>query len=85
LAYRCGRSRIGETGGNPFPEQVPAGDGWADVPGQERTPPAPLPNYNRVRFPSVAARRVRVLMTPTPGFGIGLKEIQVFHTAERDD
>jgi len=37
-----------------------------------------MPNYDTVEFPPVKARRVRVLLTPTPGFGIGLKEIQVF-------
>jgi hypothetical protein len=60
------------------------GTGWVDVPGQVRTPDTPLPNYNLVRFPTLTAQRVRVLMTPVAGFGIGLKEIQVFNAVSCD-
>jgi hypothetical protein len=72
------------TGGNTYREpaaytlQFFDGAQWMDVPDQVRTPATPLPNYNKVTFESVDARLVRVLLTPTPGFGIGLKEIQVF-------
>jgi hypothetical protein len=59
----------------------PSGGPAVDVPGQVRTPDAPQANYNRVTFPEVDAHRVRVLMTPTGTFGIGVKEIQIFDTA----
>jgi hypothetical protein len=51
------------------------------VPGQVRTPDLPQANYNLVSFPQVIAQRVRVLMTRTGNFGIGVKEIQIFDTA----
>jgi len=54
------------------------GSGWVDVPGQVKTPEAPQANYNLVTFPDLTAQRVRVLMTRTGNFGIGVKEIQVF-------
>lgn len=57
------------------------GSGWADVPGQVRTPDAPQANYNLVTFPEIDAQRVRVLMTRTDTFGIGVKEIQMFDAA----
>jgi hypothetical protein len=60
------------------------GTGWVDVPGQVRSPNEPLPNYNLVRFPTLTAQHIRVLMTPVTGFGIGLKEIQVFNTVGCD-
>lgn len=57
---------------------------WVDIPGQVKTPDAPRANYNLVRFRDITTSRIRVLMTPaaktaTATFGIGLKEIQVFH------
>ena len=61
--------------------QILDGTNWVDVPGQVRTPDAPQANYNRVTFPEVDAQRVRVLMTRTGTFGIGVKEIQIFATA----
>jgi Concanavalin A-like lectin/glucanases superfamily/F5/8 type C domain len=61
--------------------QVHDGTDWIDVPGQERLPATPQPNYNEVTFPQVVTQRVRVLMTPIAPFGIGLKEIQVFDTS----
>jgi hypothetical protein len=54
-----------------------------DVPGQVKSPLTPWPNYNAVEFPGVRAQRVRVLMTPTPGYAIGLKEIQVLDSDRR--
>jgi hypothetical protein len=56
------------------------GSGWADVPGQSRSPAAPAANYNRVDFPDVMTRRLRVLVTRTGNFGVGIKELQVFHS-----
>ena len=56
------------------------GDGWVEAPGQVKTPSAPWPNYNAVEFRRVRAQRVRVLMTPMPGYAIGLKEMQVLDT-----
>lgn len=48
------------------------------MPGQVKTPAVPQANYNQVTFPQLTAQRVRVLMTRTGNFGIGLKEIQIF-------
>jgi mannosylglycerate hydrolase MGH1-like protein len=56
------------------------GDRWVDARDQVWTPATPWPNYNAVEFRRVKAQRVRVLMTPTPGYAIGLKEIQVLET-----
>jgi len=79
------------TGGNTYREpaaytvQFLDGTQWVDAPGQVRTPATPQPNYNRVAFAPVVAQRVRVLMTPTTGFGMGLKEIQVFGRTDETD
>jgi len=76
-------------GGNTYREpasyrlQYQVGSAWVDVPRQSPTPAAPAPNLNEVRFPRITARRVRVLMTPTAGFAIGLKEIQVLRGGDR--
>lgn len=59
------------------------GSGWVDIPGQARTPEAPQANYNLVTFPERRVRRLRVLMTRTGDFGIGLKEIQAFDMRTR--
>jgi hypothetical protein len=81
--YFYSNKRFG-TGGNTYREpaayivQFFDGSQWVDAPAQVRTPATPLPNYNKVTFRPVEARLVRVLLSPTPGFGIGLKEIQVF-------
>jgi hypothetical protein len=53
------------------------GSAWVDVPGQVKSPAAPAPNFNEVRFPPVTAQQVRVVMDRTPGFAVGLKEVQV--------
>jgi len=60
--------------------QYHGGADWVDVPGQAAQPSTPGPNYNRVEFSPVEARRIRVLVRPTAGYGVGLKEIQLFHT-----
>ena len=73
-------------GGNTYREpsaytvQYHDGSGWADVPGQVRSPAAPAANYNRVDFADVMTRRLRVLVTRTGTFGVGIKELQVFHS-----
>ncbi len=73
-------------GGNTYREpsaytvQYHDGSGWADVPGLLRSPAAPAANYNRVDFPDVMTRRLRVLVTRTGTFGVGIKELQVFHS-----
>jgi hypothetical protein len=54
------------------------GTEWVRVPEQHKS--VLLANYNQVQFNAVTAQRMRVLMTPAPGYGIGLKEIQVFYT-----
>jgi hypothetical protein len=54
------------------------GSSWVDVPGQQASPAAPAPNLNEVSFAPVVGTRVRVLMTRTSGFAVGLKEVQVF-------
>jgi F5/8 type C domain-containing protein len=59
------------------------GSGWVDVPGQVRTPGTPQANYNLVTFPERRVRRLRVLMTRTGNFGIGVKEIQAFDLPRR--
>jgi Concanavalin A-like lectin/glucanases superfamily len=70
-------------GGNTYREpsaytvQYFDGTSWRDVPSQTRSPATPLPNFNQVAFPVVTTQRVRVLMTRTGDYGIGLKEIQV--------
>lgn len=58
------------------------GSAWVDVPGQVRSPASPQANRNVVEFPDVTAQRLRVLMTRTGDFGIGVKEIQVFDAVD---
>jgi hypothetical protein len=59
------------------------GRGWVDIPGQVRTPATPQANYNLVTFHERKVRRLRVLMTRTGDFGIGVKEIQAFDMRRR--
>ena len=67
-------------GGNTYREpasfvvQYHDGSGWVDAARETR----PAPNYNRVDFPAVEARRWRVLVTPMTGYGVGVKELQLF-------
>ncbi|MBN1311952.1 MAG: discoidin domain-containing protein [Anaerolineae bacterium] len=56
------------------------GSNWVDVPSQIKTPSTPWPNYNKVTFPAVSARLVRVLMNRSGSYAIGVKEIQIFNT-----
>jgi hypothetical protein len=71
------------SGGNTYREpasytvQYYNGSMWVDIPNQVQNPATPAPNYNDVTFAPVNAQQVRVLMTRTTGFAVGLKEIQV--------
>ncbi|HEU4542677.1 MAG TPA: hypothetical protein VFR23_16230, partial [Jiangellaceae bacterium] len=64
--------------------QYHVGTDWVDVPGQVRSPGIPQANYNVVTFPEITAQRVRILMSRTGNFGIGVKEIQIFDTVDCD-
>jgi PKD repeat protein len=55
------------------------GTDWATIWGH-RTPELPLPNLNEVAFPRLTTDRIRLLVTPQDGFGVGVKEIQAFNT-----
>jgi PKD repeat protein len=55
------------------------GSDWVNIWGH-RSSERPLPNFNEVAFPRVTTDRVRLVVTPQDGFGVGLKEIQVFNT-----
>ena len=71
------------SGGNTYREpasytvQYYNGSMWVDIPNQVQSPATPAPNYNDVTFAPVNAQQVRVLMTRTTGFAVGLKEMQV--------
>ena len=72
------------SGGNTYREpaaytvQYFDGASWVDIPAQVRTPDAPAPNANEVRFGPVVAQQVRVLLTRATGFAVGVKELQIF-------
>jgi PKD repeat protein len=55
------------------------GSDWVNIWGH-RSSDRPMPNYNEVAFPRLTTDRVRVVVTPQDGYGVGLKEIQVFNT-----
>ncbi|MFW6090322.1 MAG: PKD domain-containing protein [Actinomycetota bacterium] len=55
------------------------GSDWVTIFGH-RSSTRPLPNFNEVAFPQVTTDRVRLLATPQDGYGVGVKEIQVFDT-----
>lgn len=55
------------------------GSDWVNIWGH-RSSERPLPNLNEIAFPRVTTDRVRVVVTPQDGYGVGLKEIQVFNT-----
>ena len=73
------------SGGNTYREpaaytvQFFDGTTWKDAPGQLRTPANPLPNANEVVFRPIVAQQIRLLVTPTAGFGVGVKELQAFN------
>ncbi|WP_194842050.1 Ig-like domain-containing protein [Gracilibacillus salitolerans] len=54
------------------------GEDWVSVPYQKKSPLQA--NFNEVQFNSITSEKVRVSMTPYPGYAVGLKEIQVFET-----
>ncbi|MFI7705865.1 Ig-like domain-containing protein [Nonomuraea sp. NPDC049480] len=56
------------------------GDTWKDVPRQAHQPVYPRANLNEVRFPSIRAQKLRVLVTHRPGYATGLKEVQAYRT-----
>jgi PKD repeat protein len=55
------------------------GSDWVNIWGH-RNPERPLPNFNEVTFPRLTTDRVRLIVTPQDGYGVGLKEIQIFNT-----
>ena len=65
----------------PFSYRLEYFDGadWQTIWGH-RSPVAPTPNFNEIKFPRVSAEAVRLTVAPQEGFGVGLKEIQVFNT-----
>jgi hypothetical protein len=73
------------SGGNTYREpasyqvQYFNGSSWVDIPGQVHSPGTPAPNYNEVTFAPILAQQVRLLVTPTTGFAVGVKEIQIFN------
>ncbi|MFF2446366.1 Ig-like domain-containing protein [Neobacillus sp. NPDC058068] len=54
------------------------GTEWKNVPYQKKS--TLQANFNEVKFNTITAQKIRVLMTPYPGFAVGLKEIQAFET-----
>jgi hypothetical protein len=78
------RDRTGDGLSEPakYKLQYQNGSRWVDVPRQAKSPAIPRANYNEVRFPEVAARRLRVVLTHQSGHRTGLKEFEVFHTGE---
>jgi hypothetical protein len=73
------------SGGNTYREpaaytiQYFDGTSWVDVPNQVAAPATPAPNLNEVTFAPIVTSQLRVLMTRSTGFAVGLKELQVFH------
>jgi hypothetical protein len=71
------------SGGNTYREpesytvQYLDGSSWVDVANVTQIPATPAANFNEVQFAPVSARKVRVVMTRTTGYAVGLKEIQV--------
>jgi hypothetical protein len=85
-AYNTQSNGAGNTYREPasYRLQYHNGTDWVDLPNQVRTPEAAQPNYNTVEFSAVTARRLRILATPVSGFGIGVKELQVFNEVRCD-
>jgi PKD repeat protein len=55
------------------------GSDWVNIWGQ-RSSDRPLPNFNEVAFPRVTTDRVRLVVIPQDGYGVGVKELQAFNT-----
>jgi hypothetical protein len=54
------------------------GSTWTNVSNQVKTPAAPRPNYNNVRFTAVSTQRIRVQMTHASGSKAGLTEVKAY-------
>ncbi|MER5425553.1 Ig-like domain-containing protein [Streptosporangium roseum] len=78
--FRNDRSATGYAEPSMYEIQYHDGGTWVTAPSQSRSPATPVANHNRVRFPSVTAQRVRVLMTHQAGVRTGLTEVKVFNT-----
>ncbi len=60
------------------------GKGWAEVPGQERSPKIPAGRRaNVVRFPAIETDKVRAVFRHAPGGRTGLSEFEVWGPAAR--
>ncbi len=55
------------------------GSDWVNIWGH-RSSTRPMPNLNEITFPRVTTDRVRLIVAPQDGYGVGVKEIQVFNT-----
>jgi hypothetical protein len=55
------------------------GAAWHDVANPAKSPANPTPNVNDVTFTPVTTRLVRVMVTRPSGFGVGIKEMQVYN------
>jgi hypothetical protein len=63
-----------------FDVQYLSGTTWASVPGQVKTPAAPVANApNEVTFPTVTTSQVRVVFTPQPGKFVGVTELESWY------
>ncbi|MBT1181461.1 FIVAR domain-containing protein [Bifidobacterium sp. CP2] len=56
---------------------------WKAVPDQTRTPAIPAGNLNRVQFSPVTTSKLRVTVTPQPGYAVALKEFEAYNTGEK--
>lgn len=62
-----------------FDLQYRDGEGWRDVPGQERTPAEPAGRRaNTVDFPELGTSRIRAVFRPSPGATMGLTEFEAW-------
>lgn len=60
------------------------GSTWLDIPQQSRIPSVPVNDRNTVTFPDITASQVRVVMTPKPGFALGLTEFETWKQIGND-
>jgi len=61
------------------------GSAWADVPGQVHTPQQPAGNgLNRITFPAITTRAIRLMFTNPPGAYVGVTELQSWSTSSPD-
>jgi hypothetical protein len=85
-AYQTQSNGSGNTYRQPsaYTLQYHNGTDWVDVPDQVKSPAAPQPNLNTVTFAPLTAQRFRLLVTPVAGFGVGVKEVQIFEAVRCD-